>query len=156
MAAILEHSVLTQLQVGGVKPDLVYSLGIAAAMVLGFGEGMVWAFVGGLMLDMLLPERPIGSTSLALLIVFGVALLVARATHPPRLSIIALTTFLLSFMYQALSLILLALTAGVAISGVPFFSFLAIAILDAAIAVIAAAIMRALVLRFGPAERADW
>ena len=59
---------------------------IAGAMVLGFEEGMVWAFVGGLMLDMLLPERPIGSTTLALLIVSGLALLIARVTDPPRLS----------------------------------------------------------------------
>ena len=51
LAAILESSVLTHLQVGSVRPDLVFAMGIAVAMVLGFESGMTWAFVGGISLE---------------------------------------------------------------------------------------------------------
>ena len=86
IAAVLESSVLTHLQVGGVTPDLVFAVGIAVAMVLGFEAGMTWAFAGGLMLDLFMPERVLGSTTLTLVLVIGLALLVARATWPPRIA----------------------------------------------------------------------
>ena len=53
IAAILETSVLTQLLVAGVKPDLVLATTIAVAVVLGFEQGLTWAVVGGLLLDLL-------------------------------------------------------------------------------------------------------
>jgi hypothetical protein len=40
IAAIVESSVLTHLQVGGLRPDLVFAVGVAVAMVLGFESGM--------------------------------------------------------------------------------------------------------------------
>jgi len=156
LAAIVESSVFTQLPVGSVKPDLVFALTMAVAMVMGFEDGMVMAFVGGLMLDLLLAERPIGASILTLLVVTGICLLVARATAPPRLVVIAVTTFALSFVYQALLLVLLALTAGVAIASWPLPSFAVIGVLNAAIATLTAWVLRALLLRFGPTERADW
>ena len=64
LAAVIESSVLTHLQVGSIRPDLVFAVGIAVAMVLGFESGMTWAFVGGLTLDLLLPGRALGSTAL--------------------------------------------------------------------------------------------
>ena len=75
---------------------------------------MIWAFLGGLMLDMLLPERALGATTLALLVAVGAALLVARVTAPPRLIVIAATAFGVSWLYQVLLIALLALTAGIA------------------------------------------
>ena len=84
-------------------------------MVAGFEAGMVWAFLGGVMLDMLLPERALGATTLVLLVAIGIALLVARVTDPPRIIVIAGTAFVLSFLYQALLIALLALTAGIGI-----------------------------------------
>ena len=89
LAAVVESSVFTQLPVGGIKPDVVFALTMAVAMVMGFEDGMVMAFTGGLMLDLLLPERPVGSSILTLLVVTAICLLVARATEPPRLIVIA-------------------------------------------------------------------
>ena len=68
IAAIVESSVLTHLQVGGLRPDLVFAVGVAVAMVLGFESGMTWAFVGGVTLDLLLPGRSLGSTALTLVL----------------------------------------------------------------------------------------
>ena len=156
VAAILEVSVLSQLQLGGVTPELVLAMGIAVAMVAGFEAGMIWAFLGGVMLDMLLPERPLGATTLALLVAIGAALLVARMTEPPRLIVIAATAFVLSFLYQALLIALLALTAGIGIPSLQPAPLTISALIVAGIATLTAVVTRSLTLRFGTSERTDW
>jgi len=156
LAAILESSVLTHLQVGSVRLDLVFALGVAVAMTLGFESGMTWAFVGGVTLDLLLPGRVLGASALSLVLVTGVALLVARAFWPPRLVVVATTTFVLAFVYHALGLGLLAFSDGVGLGGISLPELLAIATLDAIAAGLAVPVIRALDLRFGEAERLAW
>ena len=68
LAAILESSVLSHLEMGNIKPDLVFAVGVAVAMVLGFESGMTWAFAGGITLDLLMPGRALGSTTLTLIL----------------------------------------------------------------------------------------
>ncbi len=116
IAAILEVSVLSQLQLGGVTPELVLAMGVGVAMVAGFEAGMIWAFLGGVMLDMLLPERALGATTLVLLVAIGVcsagrprdrAAAASSSSRPPHSA--------LSWLYQVLLIALLALTAGIGI-----------------------------------------
>jgi len=156
LAAIIESSVLTHLQVGSIKPDLVFAVGVAVAMVLGFESGMTWAFVGGVTADLLMPERVLGSTALALVVVTALALLVARATWPPRLAIVAGTTLALGIVFQLMLLALLAVTSGVGWAGSSIADLLAVAALDVVIAVPAALVLRAIDLRFGEPERVAW
>ena len=156
LAAILESSVLTHLQVGSVKPDLVFAVGIAIAMVLGFESGMTWAFVGGITLDLLLPGRALGSSALTLVLVTAGALVVARAMWPPRLAVISATSFGLTFVYQLLLLGLLAITAGVAFSGLALTDLILIGVLNTVITAVAVVVVRALDQRFGEPERMAW
>jgi len=148
--------VLTHLQVGGVRPDLVFAVGIAVAMVLGFESGMTWAFVGGVALDLLLPGRALGSSALTLVLLTAAALMVARVMWPPRLAIISGTAFVLTFAYQLMVLALLALTAGVAFIGLSWSNLVIIGLLNAAIAGLSVLAVRALDLRFGEPERLAW
>jgi rod shape-determining protein MreD len=156
LAAVLESSVLTQLQVGSVKPDLVFAMGVAVAMVLGFESGMAWAFVGGVALDLLLPGRAFGSTALALVLATAAALLVARATWPPRIVVIAATTFGLTVAYQVLLLGVLALTSDVAFAGLSLTDMALIALANTAIAAATVVAVRAIDVRFGEPERMAW
>ncbi len=156
LAASIEHSTLTQLLIGGVKPDLVMALGVGMAMLLGFAHGMVWAVVGGLMLDFLAPERVLGSTTLTLLIVIGVALLIARLSEEPRLPIIGLSVFILTFLYQALLMFLIAVTTGNSLQSVTVLTYAFIALMNAAIAVVAVWACRGLLGRYGRLERVAW
>ena len=156
LAAILESSVLTHLAVGGITPDLVFAVGIAVAMVLGFDAGMTWALAGGVMLDILMPERVLGSTALTLVLVIGLALLVARATWPPRVGIIAASTIALSLVYQVLLLFVLGVTSGVSWAGVSVGDLVLTAVLNVVIVVPAVVVVRALDLRFGEPERVAW
>jgi cell shape-determining protein MreD len=156
LAAVIEASVLTHLQVGSIKPDLVFAVGIAVAMVLGFESGMTWAFTGGVTLDLLLPGRELGSTALTLILVTGSALFVARAVWPPRIMVIAGTALALSVVYQLLLLGILTLTADVGFSGVSATDLVIVALMNALIAVAAAVVIRAIDLRFGEPERLAW
>jgi len=156
LAAILESSVLTHLQVGSVKPDLVFAMGVAVAMVLGFESGMSWAFAGGVTLDLLLPGRALGSTALTLVLVTALALLVARAAWPPRIAVVAGTTFALTFVYQLLLLAVLALTVAVSVAGLALTSLVLIGLANTIIAAISVVAVRALDLRFGEPERMAW
>jgi rod shape-determining protein MreD len=156
LAAILESSVVTHLAVGGVTPDLVFAVGVAVAMVLGFDAGMTWAVAGGVMLDILVPERVLGSTALTLVLVIGIALLVARATWPPRISVIAATTFGLSIVYQLLLLFLLGVTSGVSWADISIADMLFTALVNMVVAIPAVLVARALDLRFGEPERVAW
>jgi len=156
LAAILESSVLTHLQVGSVRPDLVFAVGIAVAMALGFESGMTWAFVGGVALDLLLPGRALGSSALTLLLVTGAALMVARVLWPPRAVLVAGTAFVLTFAYHALVLGTLAFTEGVGFSGVSLSELALTGVLNAVIAGASVPVLRALDLRFGEHERLAW
>jgi len=156
LAAILESSVLTHLQVGSVRPDLVFAVGIAVAMLLGFESGMTWAFVGGIALDLLLPGRALGSSALTLLLVVAAALVVARVVWPPRLLVVAATAFLLTFAYQSTVLGLLTFTEGVGFAGISFPELVATGVLNAIIAGVSVPVLRSLDLRFGESERLAW
>jgi rod shape-determining protein MreD len=66
IAALLQSTLLVRMEVGSVKPDLVLILVIVGTLIYGAKNGVVWAFVGGLALD-LLSGGPFGSSSLALI-----------------------------------------------------------------------------------------
>jgi rod shape-determining protein MreD len=156
VAAILEVSVLAQLQLAGIRPDLVLAVGVGVAMTMGFDAGIAWAFVGGLLLDVMLPERPIGSTTLAMLISVGVVLVVARFAENPRLLLVGITGFGVTFLYEGLLLGILSLAAGVAIDNVSLTTWTAVAVVSGVVAMVTAWVIRSLMLRFGTLERVDW
>jgi rod shape-determining protein MreD len=75
VAALLELTVASRYQLDGaqlLQVSLVFA--IAVAVVYGFEEGMAWAFVGGLCLD-LLAMRPLGASIFELLIAVALATL---------------------------------------------------------------------------------
>ncbi len=156
VAAILEVSVLAQLQLAGVRPDLVLAVGIGVAMTMGFDAGIVWAFVGGLLLDVMLPERPIGSTTLAMLISVGAAMVVARVVETPRLVVIGVTAAAITFLYEGLLLAILDIASGVGMGAAPLASWVVMALLSGVIAMLTTWAIRSLLLRFGAFERVDW
>ncbi len=156
LAAILESSVLTHLQVGSVRPDLVFAMGVAVAMVLGFESGMTWAFVGGVTLDLLLPGHVLGSSALTLILLISVALLVARVLWPPRLAFIAGTAVVLTFAFHVLLQAVQAMASGAAFAGLSLPDLIMISLLNGLIAAISVPVIRALDLRFGEPERLAW
>lgn len=155
LAALLETSVAPELTISGAQVDLVLSLAIVAAMTMGADDALVWAFLGGLMLDMLIPGRPIGATTLSLLLTVGVALLAVRLPGPRRTLAVA-TVFVLTWLFHGVLLVVMTATEGVALGSFQPTVVLAAALLNAIVAIPAALLFVALERRFGGAERADW
>jgi rod shape-determining protein MreD len=155
LAALLETSVLSELSIAGVKPDLVFALAIVVAMLVGFEDSLVWALVGGLFVDAL-AGRPLGATALALLIVTGMAALLSRVTGAPRALTVGLATLVLTWLFQAVLLAILSITAGIAMASISVQLFLIIAVMNGILALLAVVVTRALYRRFGAPERVDW
>lgn len=155
LAALLETSVLSEVSTSSAKPDLVFAMAIVVAMVVGFEESLVWALVGGLLVDAL-TGRPLGATALALLVVVGTAALISRLTGSPRSLTVGVATFVLTWLFQAVLLAILNVTAGVGTAGIPMQTLLIISALNCVIAVLAVHATRIAYRRFGAAERVEW
>ena len=110
-AALLEVTILPELRIGGVQPDLVLIAAVVWTFLVGFEGALVWAFVGGLMLDVL-TGRPLGSTAFALLICVGAAAALARVLDPARALAPAIAMFPLAILYTALPLVVSAAVRG--------------------------------------------
>jgi len=63
--ALIQTTVLSRVSVLGARPNLMLLVVLIWAMVRGLDEGAVWAFVGGLIVD-LLSGGPFAGTALAL------------------------------------------------------------------------------------------
>jgi rod shape-determining protein MreD len=78
VAALLELGVVPHLGVNGAHPHFVLVLGVIWTLATGTETGLVWAFVGGLALDVL-ALRPLGGSAVALLLALGTVSVAARA-----------------------------------------------------------------------------
>ena len=78
LAAVIELSLVPYLSIAGAHPHPVLVLTVIWTIVAGIEPGLVCAFLGGVMLDILAP-RPLGSTAFALLVAAGGAAAFARA-----------------------------------------------------------------------------
>lgn len=155
VVALLEVSVLPELTIAGVKPDLTFIFSVTATMMLGIEVGLTWAFVGGLMLDLLTPGRQLGATSLVLLLVAGALIAVGRLLPQRRVLVATAAVFLLAWIFHVLEVYVLGATTGLE-PAVDAAVILRVAIIDAAIALPVAALMRLAWLRFGAVDRVEW
>ena len=103
-AALMELSVVPHLAVGGARPHLVLVLGVAWTVAAGVHAGLVWAFAGGLALDVL-AQRPLGSSAFALLVSLGGAALLAPLLSRIRLFSPVPLVFVLSYVNSLLLLV---------------------------------------------------
>lgn len=101
--ALVEVTLAPYVTVGNAGPHPVLVGGVIWTIAAGIDRGITWAFVGGLVLDSLL-GRPLGTSAFAMLIVVGVAALIARPF--PRLRLVApvVAVPVLSFAYSVLVL----------------------------------------------------
>ena len=78
LLAVVQSTAATHWQLGGVKPDLVLLTVIAGTLLYGGRSGVLWAFVGGVAID-LFSGGPLGASSLAMM----AAVLVVSIGHRP-------------------------------------------------------------------------
>jgi rod shape-determining protein MreD len=157
VAALFDTSVAPFATIGGVKPDMVLVTSLVVAVTIGSEAGFVWAFTGGLTLDLLsAPAHPVGASVVALLLAAGIAALVARFAGRNRVVTAIVVTFPLTFVFQlAFALLVAAALGGVPASN-PVGLIFPAAVENTVLAVPLALVGRWVWLRWGAYDRIEW
>ena len=155
VTALLELTVGPYLRIGTAEPHLVLVLGIVVTVAIGLEAGLVWAFVGGLVLDVI-TQRPIGSTSFALLLCVGATSVLADVFVRLRPVVPIIATLFLSVVYSMIHFVALnALVAPIPVSD-PVALILPSAIYDTVLAALIGPLVISIHDRRADVERMDW
>lgn len=155
VTALLELSVGPYLRVASTQPHLVLVVGIVVTVAVGLEAGLVWAFLGGIVLD-ILAQRPLGTTPFALLLCAGGAFVIGRLVARLRQVVPIPATFLLSLLYSmTLFVAFNALRATVPVAD-PVAAILPGAVYDAVLAALIGPLSISLHDRHAGEERVDW
>lgn len=104
--ALLQSTVMPRITLWGVHPDLMLMVVTSWSLLRGGQEGMLWALLGGIALDMFSGAR-FGVCTLPLLVVSFLSSLSARNVFRFDLLVPILITPLASLLYNGLLLVLL-------------------------------------------------
>ena len=109
--ALIQSSIGPFLTIAGVHPDLVLVAVIGWTLLRGLGEGLVWAVIGGIALD-LLSGGPFGAATVALVITSLLASLGYGRVFGGYLTLPLALTFPLSLAYYLIYTLILAMLHG--------------------------------------------
>jgi rod shape-determining protein MreD len=109
--ALIQSSIGPFLTIAGVHPDLVLVAVIGWTLLRGLGEGLVWAVIGGIALD-LLSGGPFGAATAALVITSLLASLGYGRVFGGYLTLPLALTFPLSLAYYLIYTLILAVLHG--------------------------------------------
>lgn len=152
VVALFETTVIPEIPVFGIQANLLLALAVSATVLMGLEDGLVWAFLGGLLVDMLTPARPVGATTFVLLVMVGLAFAGARFAGQTRMAALVIV-FGLTWAYSLLLLGTLALTEGVGAGALDLRLVFGSAILNMIIAAPFVALFALIERRFGSLER---
>jgi rod shape-determining protein MreD len=155
VAALLESTVIPYLQINGAQPHLVFVLAVIVTVVGGFDRGLVFAFVGGLLLDVL-TERPLGISAFALLLSVGGVAVLSRVMSRARPIVPIVATALLSVVYSMSLFVTYTALQGSVPRGNAIALFLPGIVYDVVLAALLGPLMVAVADRRAEAERAEW
>jgi rod shape-determining protein MreD len=116
LLVVLQAAVLPRFPVLGVAPQLLLLVVLAWTLLHGLAEGMLWALVAGLLLD-LFSASPLGVTTLAMMAAMGVAALVQRSFPGSRLLLPIVLALLATAVFWTVSLFLLRLLIPLIVVG---------------------------------------
>lgn len=155
LTALVELSVVPYLRIGDATLHPVLVLGVVLTIAVGLEAGLVWAFVGGLALDVL-AQRPLGSTAFALLVCVGGASVLARSFSRLRPIIPIVAVFMLSLGYSMILYIVLgALNAQIPVAD-PLAALFPGAVYDAVLGATIGPLVVSVHDRRAAEERVDW
>lgn len=127
--AVLQTAVLPRFPIAGLEPQLVFLVALAWGLLRGLEEGLVWAFIAGLWLD-LFSITPLGLSSLAFMAAVAGPVLLQGVLPPRRLPVAALMAALGTLVYLLFYAVALGLL-GHGLSAAGWAGLLPIALLHA-------------------------
>ncbi len=107
--AIVQSTAMPRLAIMGVKPDLMLLVVMSWSLLRGGEEGLVWAFIGGLALD-ILSGAPFGASTLALMAVSFLSGLGEVRIFRTHIVLPLLTALFATLVYDVLFLLLLQMS----------------------------------------------
>jgi rod shape-determining protein MreD len=154
VAALLEVTIAQRIHFADATPQLVLVVAILLTLIVGLEEGMAWAFVGGVFLD-LLAFRPLGSTVFGLLVVVGLA-----AAVSPILARVRFASSLVGIVvFTPVFIVLSTVTTGLLRPPAPALhatNVAATVVADVLLGAIAAPLFVAVRRRWEQRERFNW
>jgi rod shape-determining protein MreD len=155
VTALLNLTIAPLLQVAGAQPDFVLICAVVWTVVGGIEGGLIWAFIGGLMIDFLAP-RPLGATAFTLLICVGGAALLARVLLQFKYVVPIIAVLLFGVVNALLFLVVYGALRGPIPASDPLAAVVPAAIYDALIATAVGPLAVAILARRQDRERLDW
>ena len=155
VTALIELTVTPYLRIGSAQPHPVLVLAVIVTIAFGLEAGLVWAFVGGLALDVL-AQRPLGSTSFALLLCVGGTSVLARSLVQLRPILPIVAVFIFSLGYSMILFVTFGALGAPPPIADPVSAVLPGAIYDAVLAAIIGPLTVAVHDRRIEQERVDW
>jgi rod shape-determining protein MreD len=155
VTAIVELTVGPYIRVGNAQPHLVCVFAVVWTIAAGVESGLVFAFVGGMALDVL-AQRPLGSSSFALIIVVGLAATISHLFNRWRPLVVVPAVALLSLVYSMTLFLLLGALGSSGAGQDPVVTLLPGVGYDAIIAILVGPLAVAVHDRYVEEERVDW
>ncbi len=157
VAALVQSTVLPFSATGGGGLDLVLVIAVVWTMALGLEGGLVWAFLGGLVIDVLL-MRPLGLTAFIDLLAVGAAWVIGRVFLRALYPMIVVSAAALATLAAPLTVLVYQALRDVPSGVDPTAGLVPSTILAAVVAALAAPIALAFARRthLEEGERVDW
>ena len=155
VTAIVELTVGPYIRVGNAQPHLVFVFAVVWTIAVGIESGLVWAFVGGIALDVL-AQRPLGVSSFALIVVVGLAAVVSRVFARFRPLVVVPAVAVLSLVYSMILFFLLDALGSSAASHDPVGTLLPGVGYDALVGILVGPLAVTIHDRYVEEERVDW
>ena len=155
VTAIVELTVGPYIRVGNAQPHLVFVFAIVWTFAVGLESGLVWAFVGGMALDVM-AQRPLGTSSFALIIVVGLAAAIAHLFTRWRPLVVVPAVAVLSLLYSMTLFLLLGALGSSGPAQDPIGTLTPSVAYDAIVGVIVGPLAIAVHDRYVEEERVDW
>ena len=154
-AALIEFSLVPYLRIGDAHPHPVLVFGVIWTIAAGVEAGLVWAIVGGVILDSL-AARPLGASAFALVISLGASVVVARTFIRIRPLAPVIAVPIVSLTYSMLLFGLLAAIRPPVTAADPIAAFMPGAAYDAVLGLLFGPLIVSIRDRYRPEERAAW
>jgi len=154
-AALIELSLVPYLRIGDAHPHPVLVFGVIWTIAVDLEAGLVWAVVGGIVLDSV-ASRPFGASAFALVVALGAAVLIARTFIRIRPLAPVIAVPIVSLLY---SMLLFGLTAAIRPPvplADPVAAFMPGAAYDAVLGLLLGPLVLSIKDRYRPDERVGW
>jgi rod shape-determining protein MreD len=155
VTALLETTLGPHLTVGNANVHPVLVVGVIWTIAAGIERGIVFAFVGGLVLDILL-GRPLGASAFALLIAVGGAALIAQPLPRLRPLTPIVAVPILSLVHSVLIYVLSSAGQGPGTVADPIALFIPGAIYDGLLGLLVGPLTVSIHDRRAVVERLEW